>query len=298
MEHYQVESPNGMYVFGVTVHHMSDESRDIVWVGARKAWCVIISVYHSSDEDDNDEKEDNALAHIEGISYNNKCAAGDQMSRMVGTFQMVMSAIKFVMLKYEHITGFTLKDTSHMRCSDGKTIELSYLQSAMYGKTWYQHRFHAVPRDETTSRTLDTCWRWMTEPKTLGYDAFYHRWITPLRQRGIKSALRPFYMAAPNVRTFILTASRALGCQVMRGWTKSMLLETGVALDDFYWVIHTNTLPNTPNISFSERATPLFPPETTDVSQLFALIEQVESGDDRMWPFGKEPINMSEFDEM
>lgn len=136
--HYQVDSPNGAFRFGVTVHHV-DETRDTVRLGARKTKCVIISVYLPSniDDDDDDEKADTSLAHIEGISYNNKCATGDQMPCTVGTFQMVMTALKFVTLQYAHVTGFTLKDTSHMRCSDGNTIELSYLQAAMYGKTWY-----------------------------------------------------------------------------------------------------------------------------------------------------------------
>lgn len=80
MEHYKVNSPNGAFQFGATVHHV-DVSRDTVRLGARKTRCVIISVYLPHEEDDDEEKEDNSLAHI------------DQMPRTTGTFQMIMTAV-------------------------------------------------------------------------------------------------------------------------------------------------------------------------------------------------------------
>ena len=83
-----------------------------------------------------------------------------------------------------------------------------------------------------------------------------------------------------------------------------MLLETGVALNDFYWVISLNTLPSTPDIVSTARSSPLFPPETTDVVRRFVIMDQVgrggddEEDHDRMWPFGHEPVDMNELESL
>lgn len=177
-DHYAVTSPNGRLRFGVTVRHSVDGTRDSVWLGARKNKCVVISVYMEADEDD-----DATLAHIEGISYNRKCAEGNQMPPTTGTFQMVVSAMKFVLLKYPHVRGFTLKDTSTLRCDDGDHVELSYLQFAMYGATWYQRCFGAAPM----RGDLDSV-SWLAQPKQLPYDQFYRRWIAGRFDRKIKGA--------------------------------------------------------------------------------------------------------------
>jgi len=297
-EYYRVVSPNKALTFGVTVHHAVDGTRrQTVWLGAKKNRCVVITVYFANDGEDD---VDVGLAHVEGVSHDPKCAVGNKMPTNTGTFQMAMTAFLFVLHQYPHVYGFTLKDTSTLECDDGGNVDLAYLQASMYGKTWYQRRFNAVPYDEADTLKMAN-WNWLRDPLRDSYDAFYDRWIANRAdnsvRRGLKEALRPFYAAASSPSAFIANASRALGCQVTRSWVRRMLIDSsGLVIEDITWIVRADALPSVPPLASPDRLdAPLFPSETDDVKRrrqmdkLFAI-----GGGRRQWPFGRGAVRVTE----
>ena len=98
-------------------------------------------------------KKKKRQAHIHCINHDKECAlrSPDDMGleRGRGTFEMVMSTLALCRSLFD-ISRFTLEDASKFDCAPARTtVQLRYHNLMVYGETYYERRFGAVPRFES-----------------------------------------------------------------------------------------------------------------------------------------------------
>ena len=91
-------------------------------------------------------------AHIHRLNHDNKCALRSPddigLEKGKGTFEMVMSTL-YLCNELFGVKSFTLEDASKFYCEPANTnVQLNYHNLLVYGNTYYERRFKAVPKDE------------------------------------------------------------------------------------------------------------------------------------------------------
>ena len=125
------------------LHNIKGSKHIYAVLDSKGVECIKITV-----DIDDPEKE----LFIGGLSYRPDCALDKSLPRGGGTVAMIKAALIFVM-KQTEMDFVTLADDSSFDCELPENdalinIELYTHNFLIYGKTWYQRKFGAVPVDD------------------------------------------------------------------------------------------------------------------------------------------------------
>lgn len=100
-----------------------------------KVTCIDMFIY------DNDK-----TAKLQQIDYDQRCNLDENMSRGIGTRDMLQSCLFAVKQLFgDDLDDIELDDASSIACDNGLNVSLASYYLAFFGKTWYELHFGAVP---------------------------------------------------------------------------------------------------------------------------------------------------------
>jgi hypothetical protein len=100
-----------------------------------KITCIDIFVY------DNDK-----TAKLQQIDYDQRCNLDENMSRGIGTRDMLQACLFSVKQLFgDDLNNIELEDAFNIACDNGLNVSLASYYLAFFGKTWYELHFGAVP---------------------------------------------------------------------------------------------------------------------------------------------------------
>lgn len=83
---------------------------------------------------------------LSGLSYKKKCRIGAEMERGIQTVYMIKSLLIYALQEYPEFDYVGLMDMSSRECMEGgEQLDLAEYNYWLYGKTWYQRNFGAIP---------------------------------------------------------------------------------------------------------------------------------------------------------
>jgi hypothetical protein len=90
--------------------------------------------------------ERESSGYITRINHDSVCSLVDTLPNGTGTREMVLSVLSLCSLIFG-VTTFSLEDQSVFTCPHNKEeVDLMYHSLLVYGQTWYERKFDAVPR--------------------------------------------------------------------------------------------------------------------------------------------------------
>lgn len=106
---------------------------------------------------------------LSGLSYRDSCSVYTPLARGLGTIAMIKAALIFVMKMHPNEEYVVLTDASKFDCvipGDNTYISLPLHEYSfiVYGKTWYQRMFGAIPDDAKLLQEMQTCLEQMHAP--------------------------------------------------------------------------------------------------------------------------------------
>lgn len=91
--------------------------------------------------------------HVNTLAYGKNCAMTDILSAKQGTNQMFLSALALCVEKIG-VEKIQLIDASHFMCED-MVVDLYLHNMLIYGQTWYERKYGAVPTRASCSAALN-----------------------------------------------------------------------------------------------------------------------------------------------
>jgi hypothetical protein len=214
-QHFKIKYNN--IHFGATVVTNKDLGETLVKFGGTTQ-CIDIKCY-----------DDDPVPHIEGIKYNRKCSIDGDLKKGDGTISMVKAALIFVCNIFENIQGFTLKDTSTLKCQNKIEIPLYYFYMTKYKKTWYMMKFNAKPENSGYYRMLLQTNKFLDAPIQDQFDVFYEKYVKRNKSCfddygiDIKRVLEAVYNTSKTYREFIIKLMQKYDCIILKDWHRYMM---------------------------------------------------------------------------
>jgi hypothetical protein len=82
---------------------------------------------------------------LAGLSYKSNCRIGGEMSRGEQTIKMIKALILYAFQSYPEFEYVGFMDKSERQCDSSEKIDLADYSFWVYGETWYQKNFMAIP---------------------------------------------------------------------------------------------------------------------------------------------------------
>ena len=172
-----------------------------------------------------------------------RCELSDKQMTDKDTVNMVYLAINLLRRKYPHLQKIHLIDTSTCRCRlpDKSERHLSMMKSQFlfHGKTYYESRFGAVPRSDTTA-VMDAYRKGWTDPSKKPP-------LFDFNNPELSEVLTPLYMESSNWAEFMRKIQERWGvhkCSIIYPWYLYALNEINSAEMPTFWTIDISSVPN------------------------------------------------------
>jgi hypothetical protein len=217
---------SGKFIFGAYIRvpeKVFDEDVDTFYIGfGGTSKCIDITVY-----------ENDSIAYISGLRYNDACALNCKLpTGDDGTLIMILSALRFVVEKFQYVKEFHFTDDSKIECKKNKYISLMYYYLAKYGQTWYQVKLKALPVENGVIDKINTFESYMTSIKTMDFKEFFRKFVidncmTPKQILVHKTVLEEFYNNSNTYREFVINVDKAFPkrCIVFYKWLDKFVLD-------------------------------------------------------------------------
>lgn len=221
-----------------------------VFVGGKRK-CVAVTVYLDEEEEDGE-----SMPQLEGVVYDVGCNLAKNHQRDIGTGHIVRVAMAFVLERYKAWTwakngNFQLKDVSDIPCDEGRyRMSLAYYSVMLYGKTYYERKFGAVPLKMSAKKWKALMQGWKdfaaTKPANI-------RQVIGAGVRGKRYAvLTDVYAKSENVEDFIKRLKEVYDCMVYKDWAEELVKQYVPGLIGMSWVIPAGKL-DLPQVEISKQ---------------------------------------------
>lgn len=171
----------------------------------------------------------NQNANIEGISYDVRCNANENLLPGDGTCRMAECAMVFARKMFPKFTvKFYFTDYSKIHCQEDIDIPLYWHYLIKHGKTWYQTKFKAIPVNKERQMYIEEALDYMKDPSTkIPFDKFSRKYLKLSRIRNISALLKEDYECSNSYFDFmhrIISISK-YDCGVLRVWFNLLWVE-------------------------------------------------------------------------
>jgi hypothetical protein len=117
-------------------------------------------------------KQGHSKAYIADLQYSDQCSYNKPLVRKYGTECMIKGALRFILEQYPDVQQVDFADKSRRACAEiGTDIYLASHNLMIYGKTWYERVYGAVPVGRTL-RVRDAILTKLKEPISMDFDMF------------------------------------------------------------------------------------------------------------------------------
>lgn len=242
-EYFDVNSSGRQFLYKQTTYRLPGGNKTTASLGGPNKICVVIAIDSSKQE-----------AYIDRVDYDSQCAMNGTLKRQNGTVDLVCAALWIVRTRFPHITTFTLKDDSHIKCQEGSNrykLSLAYDYILKYGGTWYQNKFHATLPDNYLHDFQDSL-KCITEPlENIEY----------LISRGADylEPYREIYLDSSSPRDFFKRLRNIYGdqyCYQVCSWIGKYMNLLDVKLFYDSWFIQVDKVQEPPNYSIQKMNRP------------------------------------------
>lgn len=191
---WAVEYAGSQYVAG--------ENKVYFYMGGLKHDCIII-----------DKRSD-----MLNVGYHPSCTVDGKMPRGDGTKKMIRCALMVYMSMYNKRKIY-FKDTSTIDCG-GTRSSLALINITLYGKTWYERHFGAIPENAYDASILD-------KPLTMGYNDF-------VRKYGVVNiAAREHFKKGMTVRQLAKEVwAEEKDCSTLMKWLPNYAAKEGFGIEE------------------------------------------------------------------
>jgi hypothetical protein len=141
---YLVKTPNFSYI--LNMEEIKTPIHSITFhVGTMETPCLDASIFMPGIDDRLSHLIETASLHkIEALE---QCALEYDEEKSFGT-ELLYSFINILKASYPHVKRITLHDASNIPCGVGDTLDLLTYSIAMHGKTWYEMKAGAYPKED------------------------------------------------------------------------------------------------------------------------------------------------------
>jgi hypothetical protein len=119
------------------VNILSNKKENIILIGGLNIKCININI---------DKKINNGI--LELVQYHEKCSFFETLQEGFEMVNLVKNSLYFAIYTYPDIINYELVDNSFIACKNGKRVSLADLYFVKYGKTWYENKFGAIPKNK------------------------------------------------------------------------------------------------------------------------------------------------------
>lgn len=221
--YYKIKTSRSNYY--AVIERYSDLLYKVHFGGLKK--CLMMSLYFDGISHPN----------IDAYSHHYKCNVSGDLHKSKGSVHMLKTAMRFVSTLYPQLASmpFELIDQSYIPCDNEYELPLSQYYMVHYGKTWYEAKFRAVPRQHALKYHHDV--KQFTEElrrsNTMSFAQFCSLYRVPPTH--VKH-LKQYYKTANTLGDFFQNL-KSYDCNIYQKWLEWFVNEHVPDLHGKSWLI-------------------------------------------------------------